>query len=63
MNNDCPLCEESYFECKCYKAEKHAILIERRREIIRKKLAQMFNNGNADRSDSETAVVDQDPPA
>ena len=42
MSGECDFCGECGFECKCDKSEKHAIITERRREIIRKKLAEMF---------------------
>jgi len=61
MSGECELCGESGFDCICDKIEKHSIMTEKRREIIKKKLAEMFKTGNPGPVDSEIEQEDQDP--
>jgi hypothetical protein len=43
MSEECKVCGGDEFECKCNKKEKHGLLVEKRNEIIKKKLREMFN--------------------
>lgn len=43
MSEECKVCGGDEFECRCDKKKKHGLLVEKRNEIIRKKLKEMFN--------------------
>lgn len=58
MSGECEICGECGFECKCDRSEKHSIMTERRREIIREKLSKLFKTDLNKEEKDDTFNVD-----